>query len=64
MLFEPVAVECFADWLAVADRETAGSSSTCCGRRDFFSVEVPLVQDPLWSPSAALLLRGQETSSA
>ena len=55
MLFEPVAVECFADWLAGAYRGNGRVFVlNAAGRRDFFSVEVPLVRDLLWSPLGEL----------
>ena len=57
MLFEPVAVEQYADWLAVADRGNGRVYVlNAANRRDFFSVDVPMARDLLWSPLGELFV--------
>ena len=57
MLFEPVALDCCADWLAVADRGNGRVYFlNAANRREFFFAEVPALRDVLWSPLGELFV--------
>lgn len=57
MLFEPVAVDSYADWLAVADRGNGRVYIlNAATRLDFFYAEVPAARDVLWSPLGELFV--------
>ena len=57
MLFEPVALDRYADWLAVADRGNGRVYFlNAANRREFFFAEIPVPRDVLWSPLGELFV--------
>ena len=57
LLFEPVALDRYADWLAVADRGNGRVYLlNAANRREFFFVDVPVPRDVLWSPLGELFV--------
>ena len=57
LLFEPVALDRYADWLAVADRGNGRVYVlNSVNRRDFFFADVPAARDVLWSPLGELFV--------
>ena len=57
LLFEPVALEGYADWLAVADRGNGRVYVlNTVNRRDFFFTDIPVARDVLWSPLGELFV--------
>ncbi|MCR4819440.1 MAG: hypothetical protein K5841_10830 [Fretibacterium sp.] len=57
MLFEPVALDHYADWLAVADRGNGRVYFlNAANRREAFFAEVPVPRDIMWSPLGELFV--------
>ncbi|MCR4818077.1 MAG: hypothetical protein K5841_03865 [Fretibacterium sp.] len=57
MLFEPVALDGFGEWLAVADRGNARVYFlNVSNRRESFFTEVPAPRDIMWSPLGELFV--------
>ena len=63
LLFEPVAVESFGDWVAVADRGNSRIYILNIMSREYFLINnVPLPRDILWSPLGELFILTEEGS--
>ncbi len=63
LLFEPVAIEAFADWLAIADRGNSRIYILNVMSREYFVINnVPLPRDILWSPLGELFVLSEEGS--
>ena len=60
-LFEPVAIESFADWLAVADRANERVYILNITSQEYFDIrEVPKPRDLIWSPLGELFILSEE----
>ena len=63
LLFEPIAVEGFGDWVAIADRGNSRIYILNVMSREYFLINnVPLPRDILWSPLGELFILTEEGS--
>lgn len=63
LLFEPVAIESYADWLAVADRANDRIYIMNIISREYFDIRgVPLPRDLAWSPTGELFVLSENGS--
>ena len=61
MLFEPVGISRYANWLAVADRGNGRVYLLdAVGRREFFFAETPMPRDVAWSPLGELFVLSEK----
>ena len=61
MLFEPVGISRYANWLAVADRGNGRVYLLdAVGRREFFFAEAPMPRDVAWSPLGELFVLSEK----
>ncbi len=61
MLFEPVGMSRYGNWLAVADRgDGRVYLLDAVSRRDFFFAEVPMPRDVAWSPLGELFVLSEK----
>lgn len=63
LLFEPIAVEAYADWLAVADRANDRIYIVNIINHDYFDIKgIPLPRDLLWSTTGELFVLSEKGS--
>ncbi|MBQ7221033.1 MAG: hypothetical protein IJS28_08645 [Synergistaceae bacterium] len=63
LLFEPIAIESYADWLAVADRANDRIYIVNIVSREYFEIRgVPLPRDLLWSTTGELFVLSENGS--
>ena len=61
MLFEPVGISRYANWMAVADRGNGRVYLLdAVGRREFFFAETPMLRDVAWSPLGELFVLSEK----
>ena len=61
MLFEPVGISRYANWMAVADRGNGRVYLLdAVSRREFFFAEVPMPRDVAWSPLGELFVLSEK----